>query len=195
MEEFYRKVAEYYLSPNQFYVLFCVKNGIEVYQNVNLLLEMRVLRTFNYLDKSNRVTEKGDAVLTEALSTLSTKIVKKTIVVDPDMVEQYRLKWPVGKLPSGSYARVNNKNLETAFKWFFANYKYDWETILMATDRYLDEYESKGYKFMRTSQYFIKKSESSDKSISSELANYCDHVLNKTSSQNAGTYIFPEKVD
>lgn len=194
MEEFYRKVAGYNLSPNQFYVLFCVKNGIEVYHNVNLLLEMRALRTLGYLNKSNHVTEKGDVVLVDAQSSLVAKVVKKTITVDSKMVEAYRAKWPSGKLPSKQYARVNIKNLETAFKWFFANYSYDWDTIMKATDRYLDEYEAQGYKFMRTSQYFIRKADN-EKSTNSDLANYCDHVLSGESSDRAGTYIFPEKVD
>lgn len=193
MEEFYRKVSDSELNPNQFYVLYCIKNGMEAL-NVNISLEMRILRTFGYLDKGNCITEKGERLLVEAQSTISTKIIKKTIKVDSEMIEAYRMKWPAGKLPSGQYARVNIKNLETAFKWFFAHYNYTWDTIMQATDRYLDEYEANGYKFMRTSQYFIRKSDS-DKSTNSDLANYCDHVLSGSSSNNVGTYIFPEKVD
>ena len=71
------------------------------------------------------------------------------------------------------------------------NHTYDWETVLMATKKYLDEYEANGYKYMRTSQYFIRKQEP-DRSWSSELANYCDMYLNGTDSGN--DYVFKEKV-
>jgi len=146
------------------------------------------------IDKTSQLTEYGLALVESIAGPADKKLVKKTITVDPEMVEAYRMKWPAGKLPSGQYARVNAKNLEVAFKWFFTNYSYDWDTVLKATDRYLDEYESKGFKFMRTSQYFIKKSDS-DKSTNSDLANYCDHILSGQDSENVGTYIFPEKVD
>ena len=42
---------------------------------------------------------------------------------------------------------------------------------------YVDEYESKNYMFMRNSQYFIRKA-NQDKTWESELAGYCEIILN-----------------
>ena len=66
---------------------------------------------------------------------------------------------------------------ENAFRWFFQQYDYDWDTIITATVRYVNEYELNGYKYMRTSVYFIKK-QNLDKSTDSELANYCHMIQN-----------------
>jgi hypothetical protein len=81
--------------------------------------------------------------------------------------------FPNKKLSSGKYARVNPKNLESTFRWFFETYDYDWETIISATERYVDEYSLKNYEFMRTAQYFVRK-QNMDKSFDSDLATYCD---------------------
>lgn len=193
MEILFKKITDLGLSPNQFYLLYCLHKKTKA-EIINISLELRALRSMKILDKSNSLTEYGMALIESFDEPSDKKLVKKTLTVDPQMVEAYRLKWPSGRLPSGIYARENIKNLEVAFKWFFANYSYDWDTIMKATDRYIDEYESQNFKFMRNSKYFIRKSEI-DKSTSSDLANYCDHILSGAGSEKAGTYIFPEKVD
>lgn len=81
--------------------------------------------------------------------------------------------FPNKKLSSGKYARVNPKNLESTFRWFFETYDYDWETIIAATEKYVDEYSLKNYEFMRTAQYFVRK-QNIDKSFDSDLATYCE---------------------
>ena len=85
--------------------------------------------------------------------------------------------FPNKKLSSGKYARVNVKTLENSFRWFFDNYAYSWETILKATDKYVDEYSVRRYEYMRTSQYFVRK-QNTDKTWDSELATYCDLIEN-----------------
>ena len=42
---------------------------------------------------------------------------------------------------------------------------------------YLDEYESRNWSYMRTSQYFIRK-QNQDRTFDSDLANYCDMFIN-----------------
>jgi hypothetical protein len=93
-------------------------------------------------------------------------------------IEQYNLIFPNIKLPSGKYARSNVKNLENAFRWFFDNYDYDWDTIFSASKKYIREYADNQYNYMRTSQYFIRKQEDG-RQFMSELANYCEIILNK----------------
>ena len=95
-----------------------------------------------------------------------------------ERISEYISIWPTQKLPSGKYARGNAKNIEENFMWFFQEYPdYNWENILEATEKYVEEYRVKNYEYMRTAMYFIKKLK--DGTSESELANYCDIALNK----------------
>ena len=106
-------------------------------------------------------------------------------------IQKYNEIFPNKKLSSGKYARVNPKSLENAFRWFFENYNYTWETILKATQRYVDEYSIQRYDYMRTSQYFVRK-QNVDKSWDSDLATYCEFL---NSSEDTELNYFKEIVD
>ena len=58
------------------------------------------------------------------------------------------------------------------FKWFFTEYEYPWPIILRATKKYVTEFSDVGYKYMRTSQFFIKKQDKNGVNTS-DLASYC----------------------
>ena len=90
-------------------------------------------------------------------------------------IKSYNQIFPSKKLGSGKYARVNAKNLEPGFRWFFENFDYSWETIYKATNKYVKDYELQNYNYMRNSQYFIRK-QNVDKTWESDLANYCEMV-------------------
>jgi hypothetical protein len=94
-----------------------------------------------------------------------------------DNIQKYVEIFPNRKLSSGKYARVNPKNLENSFRWFFENYEYDWDMIFKATKKYIYDYSLKNYEYMRTSQYFIRK-QNTDKTYDSELADYCNMIDN-----------------
>ena len=148
------------LTPNQFYLLYCIHNKVKA-EIINVHLETRFLTSGGWLNADNKLTEKA----------LSIMITDK----EENQIEKYNKIFPQKKLPSGKFARTNVKNLETAFKWFFANFDYTWEVILKATALYVDEYENKNYMYMQTSQYFVRKQQA-DKSWGSELANWCAAV-------------------
>lgn len=118
------------------------------------------------------------------------KPLKNTIEVDMSKVKEYRELFPEIKLPTGSYARVNERDLESAFQWFFKNYPayIDWEIVLQATQNYVEEYRMKNWEFMSTSLYFIRKM-MPDKSYRSYLANYYERVLNGTQEENGNHFI------
>jgi hypothetical protein len=109
-----------------------------------------------------------------------------------DNLNRYLELFPNIKLPSGKMARSDRRNLETNFRWFFENYQYGWEIILKATEIYVNEFQRKNWLYMRTSQYFIKKQEQ-DKSIMSELANYCA-IVQSGSSGDIENHTFSDKV-
>ena len=91
-------------------------------------------------------------------------------------IEQYIDLFPNGKLPNNQYAKGNKKGIEENFKWFFQEHSFTWEIILLATEKYVEDFKVDNYKYMRTALYFIKKL--TDGQINSDLATYCEAVLN-----------------
>lgn len=180
MMEMFNLISVHNLSPNQFYLLLSMIQGVSP-NGINIHQEHRVLLTNNWIDEHNKLTGKADELVSKVESFFKVQKKKTTSqlmgTAYSDNITVYLETFPNEKLPSGKRARSDIKNLETNFKWFFENYNYTWETILKATALYVDEYELKSprYMYMRTSQYFIKKSES-DRSIHSELADYCANI-------------------
>ena len=92
-----------------------------------------------------------------------------------DKLKEYREIFPAGKLPSGKPARVNIRTLESSFRWFFDMFEPTWDEIIKATKMYVNEYEAKDYMYMKTSQYFISKTDK-NKVKTSDLMDYIDMV-------------------
>jgi len=156
-------------TPNQIYLLWCMHYSIKPLE-INSMAEIRALRLKGYVDKDDKITPQGLYVIDTLEPAASA--VGKNKPMNGDYVKRYLELFPKGKLPSGVQSRVNEKNLEGAFKWFFKTYNYSWETVIKATAMYVDEYEKQNYLYMRNSQYFITKT-NPDKTRTSELANYC----------------------
>jgi len=180
MIEMFNLIVVHGLSPNQFFLLLSMTQGISPI-GINIHQDHRVLLSDNWIDGDNKLTAKASELVSQLESFF--KVQKKKTVTQlmgseyGHKIKEYLEIFPNEKLPSGKRARSDVKNLEVNFKWFFENYSYDWDTILKATAMYVDEYELKSPRFMymRTSQYFIKKMEK-DHSVHSELADYCANI-------------------
>ena len=170
MLQLFEYIEDNGLTPNQYYLLWSIHNK-RVPKNIKIDTELRFLIVDGYVE-NKKITQKG----LNLLSVINQEVKPGSIVVKTFDVDAYLNLFPKGKLPSGKLARVNKKNIEECFKWFFKSYDFDWETVIKATGMYLDEYEIKNYLYMRNSQYFIRK-QNTDKTWESELANYCDMVL------------------
>jgi len=196
------------ITPNELFALLCLKENIAVNSSsINLHFETRNLKALGYvtptafvgidnLENGWVITEKGQNLLKE-MDVLYSKIVEDintTIVGNSysENIRAYNMLFPRGKLPSGKQARVNEKNLESAFKWFFKTFDYSWETVLAATTLYVNEYLQRNYLYMRTSQYFIRKMVA-DRTFDSELANYCEMVVTGNYDDNENKH-FSERV-
>lgn len=195
MTEIFDKLKEMNITPNTYYVLHCIKEDIIPASYVNKQLECTRLQNDGWLKEDLSLTAKS-IIFMEEINSFFKKTKKKTTtdLIGQDYTskfQEYVEIFPNRKLPSGKYARVTIKNLETAFKWFFENYNYDWEVIIKATEKYVDEYSVRNYNYMMTSQYFIKK-QKIDRSIESELANYCELI--KTNPDDEGISYFKERV-
>jgi len=180
MVEVFNRLIQEGITPNNFYILTCLKNKIVPNKFVSKELAYSVLKADDWLTEDLQLTSKS-IIFMEEISGFFKKVKKKvsTELMGADYVNNiktYVELFPDRKLSSGRYARVNPKNLDGAFKWFFETYDYSWKTILLATEKYVSEYEMKRFEYMRTSQYFLRK-QNLDKSFESELANYCELVL------------------
>lgn len=195
MTEIFERLIKADLTPNTYYVLHCIKEKIVPHNFVNKELEFKRLQQNNWLDQNLQLTSKSLIFIGEISAFIKApkkKAIKATIGDDfLKRIQEYVELFPNRKLNSGKYARVNPKNLEAAFKWFFETYDYDWETIMKATEKYIENYSVRNYAYMRNSQYFIRK-QNTDKTFESDLATYC-LLLNSEMDGEGGSY-FKERV-
>jgi hypothetical protein len=196
MEEIFNRIIKLGLTPNAFYVLYNYKQSVECSKLVNASLEVTRLTADGWLTDGN-LTPKSLNLLQdiEKYFKVSKKKTSANLMGDDfsTRIEEYLEIFPKFKLPSGKYARSDKKNLENNFRWFFETHSYDWDTVISATKMYIDEFERQGYKYMRTSQYFIRKLNPAEKTFESELANYCEVYLNGSDDYGYDSH-FKEKV-
>jgi hypothetical protein len=182
MLELLQEIIKDRITPNQLLLLYAIEASTS-YPQINPHLESKGLRKEGYiimnedLETGCELSETGRALKIK-YDNFFIKGKKKTnsILMGKDYikkVEDWRELWPARKLPSGKPARTNVRTLTNNFKWFFENYDYTWDEIFTATNRYIDQYELTDYLYMKTSQYFIAKSDSSKVKLS-ELADCCD---------------------
>lgn len=194
MTDIFTRLIQEELTPNTYYVLHCIREKIVPHKSVNKELECKRLQTDHWLTENLELTSKS-LIFMEEINGYFKRTKKKTSqdLMGQDFVkniEKYVEIFPNKKLSSGKYARVNAKNLEAPFRWFFETYDYDWEEIMKATEKYVDEFSIRRYEFMRTAQYFIRK-QNIDKSFESDLATYCEIIR---SGDDEEQVYFSEKV-
>lgn len=195
MKEIFDKLVKNELTPNSFYVLHCIKEKIVPNKFVNKSLEVKRLQQEGWLKDNLDLTSKS-LIFMEEIGGYFKKSKKKSAkaLMGDDFtvcIKSYNEIFPSKKLGSGKYARVNAKNLESGFRWFFENFNYSWEIIYKATNKYVKDYELQNYDYMRTSQYFIRK-QNVDKTWESDLANYCEIV---SAQDYQDTVYFKDNVD
>jgi hypothetical protein len=195
MNEIFNRMVQENITPNTCYVLHCIKENLIPSSFVNKELELVKLKTNGWLNDDLSLTSKSLIFMGEinGFFKKSKKKTSKDLMGGDfiDKIKEYVQIFPNKKLSSGKYARVDAKNLETAFRWFFENYDYEWDIILKATERYVDEYSIRNYEYMRTAQYFIRK-QNIDKSFESELATYCQYI--NENPDDEGAVYFKENV-
>jgi hypothetical protein len=195
MTEIFNRLINENLTPNTYYVLHCIKEKIVPNNFVNKELECKRLQKDKWLTEDLHLTSKS-LIFMEEINGFFKRTKKKT---STDLmgssflqkIQEYVEIFPNRKLNSGKYARVNPKNLEAGFRWFFENYDYDWDLIIKATEKYVDEYSVRNYEYMRNSQYFVRR-QNIDKSFESDLATYCE-IIN-TNPDDGGDSYFKERI-
>lgn len=175
-QELFTLITDQGLSINQYYILCCRKDGVYPCK-VNYLFERRYLLAEAWL-----IPDEDDCILTQKSMDLIDAIEKLFLKAKPitssklmgddfkENILKYRELFPKMTLPSGKAAWSSPVNLEKAFTWFFKTYKYDWPLVFKATSVYMDKQLRSNWKFCRTSQYFIRKDDTSD------LADMCEII-------------------
>lgn len=187
IEVVFNHITEAGLTPNQYYLLFCINQGITA-PTVNLHQELRGLIGNEFI--SQHFDDNGQNLILQpkALSLISkidsyfgVQLKKSNNGIMGQDFEANALKYneifPRMKLPSNKPARSPLKEIIAAFREFFKEYDYTWEIVHAAAEYYIEEEEKKGFKYTRTSRYFIRKQDS-DKSWISDLAGYCELIKN-----------------
>jgi len=182
MLELFQKILKDKLTPNQLLLLYGIKNKIS-FPVQNKQYDAGTLIKLGLVAYKKgpmySVTAKGARLCAKYNNyfSISKKRTSRQLMGEGygEMIKTYREAWPTGKLPSGKPGRQNIKALENAFRWFFDTYDYTWEEVTHATVMYINEYKEKDYMYMKTSQYFICKSDKNKIKVS-ELADYCDMI-------------------
>lgn len=180
-------IVEVDLTPNQYYLLYCLHNSISP-PIINLHQEIRHLVVNAWVKDETNATGNHYSLEPKALTLISKidsyfgvqvkKAFNSTMGNDFEInANKYNEIFPRIKLGSNKAARAPLKEVIIAFKWFFDNYEYSWEVIHAAADLYIEGERKKKFAYTRTSKYFIRKQDT-DKSWSSDLAGYCELVLN-----------------
>ena len=199
MMEMFNRISESSLSPNQFYLLYSMREQISPV-NINISLEIRLLENDGWIKKnpeagSYDLEPKAHSIINmvESYFKVQKKKTSNQLLGGEfgDKILAYNGLFPRRKGGSGKYLRSNAKNVEANFRWFFQNYEYSWETILAATEKYVVQHELDNYKYIRTSMYFIRKQDST-KINSSDLADYCEMIISGEDTDGPG--IFTENV-
>ena len=180
MWKIFNRITKHGITPNQCFILFCLKEKISAKGIDNSDVEFLVSE--NYITKTNtsyKISDKAKNIISD-LEKYHKKYSKQNDVSimgeDYDAkIKEYRLLFPKGKLPSGKPARCNVKTLAENFRWFFNFYDYSWDEVLKATSMYVKGYRDNEFLYMKTSQYFISKQDK-HKIKHSELADYCDMI-------------------
>lgn len=178
MEEYYKFLLKKKLTPDDIIILYSIQQDVSYCgqitdfetKSVNLIAK-------GYLTFSEGryfITHQGLLLVQEAneffKKNVSRSKVKVTFEEWEAYIEAYREMFP-------KHHRNNPRVLYERFRWFIEEYQYDWNTILGATEKYL-EHESKnaGGMYIKKSMYFIKKEEKSGGKATTQsvLADWCD---------------------
>ena len=194
MQEVFLKIINAGLTPNAFYILYCVYTKVKPDKSVNAALEIARLKASNFLSEDLELSENSLKFIQEIEGYFkkSKKKTSKTLMGEEflENIKTYNECFPATKIPSGVYARVNIKSLENAFRWFFQEFDYSWEVVIQATEKYVEEYAINRYNYMRNSQYFVRK-QNTDKTWDSTLATCCDMI---TQDDYEAPVFFKEKI-
>lgn len=152
------------LMPTQYVMLYYLHHNLDCKISPQTKTDLFKL---GFVDAIGNITYKGRALFNEPdkITSENKKDIKELL---NKMVEYF----PKGKFGDKIVRSTINAELIQKMKKFKKEYKYDDNTILLATKKYSEDKKKDGYIYMRIFKYFIKK-----QNEGSDLADYCELVL------------------
>lgn len=185
----FNKIVGENLTLNQFYLLYCLHQGLAP-SSLNVHQEIRSLITGDWVTENEgkyTLNPKSLSLITAVESYFSVQYKKSNMSIMGNDFEENAKKYneifPRMKLPSNKPARSPIKEVVAALREFFKEYDYTWDIVHAAAAYYIEEEQKKGFKYTRTSRYFIRKQDQ-DKTWISDLAGYCELVKNGEDGDN-----------
>ena len=133
MEEIFNILIQNKISPNQHYMLYCLRNKIQP-TGINPYAEGRDLKFKGYVNDKWELQPKSIELLDKIDEFFSVKKEETSKVIAGNNFKENIIKYldlfPKRKLPSGKLARSDKKNIENNFRWFFKTFDYDWDIVL-----------------------------------------------------------------
>jgi len=176
---FFKRLKRKNLTVQQYYILFKLYGNPKLSKIGQTTIKEKYKGILGYINNDCTLNEKGIKLIENMEVIFKTQKQLKAVDLLGDnyqeKIKEYLEIFPAGKLPNGKYARGNKKEIEENFKWFFQEYHYDWDVILEATEKYVEEFRKDNYKYMRTAMYFIRKLRSGI--VESDMATYCEAHL------------------
>jgi len=177
MKDLFLLLKQKNLSPNGYYILYCMDNNCDLDLPVSHGTEEFKLKVEGFLDENSKLTEKAREVLIQAERQQIKQLKNVSKELDDSFKEnvlKYKDLFPKG-IVAGKALRVGSKELETRLTWFFKSYpQFTWDTIFKATEKYIDA-QSSDMRYCMRSDYFIKKDDKSKSSVSL-LAAWCEQI-------------------
>jgi hypothetical protein len=172
---------KYGLTPNQIYLLDCYRSKIKPLF-INETQESDLCKKYGLLNEDYSLTEKAIIILDDfEMFLVKTKKKLAIDILGDDLLEkinEYVKTFPAMRLPSGTLARQSINELKPKFVWFFKTYpNYSWDLVLDAVKYYVMLKEAESFNYMMSSSYFIQKTDARTKASKSELADYCQLIL------------------
>lgn len=176
---FFKRLTRKNLTVQSYYVLYKLYSKPKLSKLGQQTIREKYKSLDIYLNHDCTLNSEGEKLIKSMEALFKTqKQLKAVDLLGDDYAErvaEYVEIFPTGKLPNGKYARGDKKGIEENFKWFFQEYDYDWNVIINATEKYVEEFRKDNFKYMRTALYFIKKLR--EGIIESDLATYCQAYL------------------
>lgn len=159
-EQLYNKAEQLGLSPNEYIHLIFIHKGVKKELSFNEQLSRRLLIKSGYVDKSGKLTKKGNDLFDEG--------------DDVGNIDEFRELFPKGILPNGRPAKSARVECAQKLARFVLDHNYKWSTIIKATKEYIKYYEKQDFNYMQTASNFISKLV--DRVRTSTLAEWCEKV-------------------
>jgi hypothetical protein len=182
MKILFNHILQHKLTPNQLYLLYCIKNNLQA-GLINVQSEARELLANGWLMDGFKLTQKAKDMLiyTDSLFTkVKAEVSRNTMGADFLLkIQEWQKIFPPGRpAKHGHLIRTNEKELEGKFTWFFNTYpKYNWDMVMAATSYYVADSRLTGFEYLQVSKYFISKQDSITREIKSDLASYCEDLV------------------